>query len=96
MDNQNNAQSEELFFLADENGEEMGFHFLDLILYREREYIVLRPAEGPYVDEAVIFQRERDEATGEESYGDVEDPATLRAVYEIFKEHFQDKYFFGD
>ena len=41
---------EELFVLSDESGEEMSFHFLDLILHEEREYLVLLPAEGPYTD----------------------------------------------
>ena len=56
MDNRNTAQ-EELFYLADENGEQMAFHFLDCILVEDREYLVLMPAEGPYVNEAVILQR---------------------------------------
>ena len=96
MDFLSNQLPEEQILLSDENGEEMAFHFLDLILYREQEYMVLMPAEGPYQGEAVILRRERGAAPGEESYADVEDPATLKAVYGIFKEHFQDRVLFED
>ena len=95
MDFRNSNVQEELIYLADESGQEMGFHFLDLLLHEEQEYMVLQPAEGPYADEALILRRERDEK-GEESYADVEDPKTLQAVYEIFKEHFRDRFIFTD
>ena len=95
MDFRNSNVQEELIYLADESGQEMGFHFLDLLLHEEQEYMVLQPAEGPYADEALILRRGRDEK-GEESYADVEDPKTLQAVYEIFKEHFRDRFIFTD
>ena len=95
MEFRNSNEQKELIYLADESGQEMGFHFLDLILHEEQEYMVLQPAEGPYADEALILRRERDEK-GEESYADVEDPKTLQAVYEIFKEHFRDRFIFTD
>ena len=93
MDSKNTP--EELFVLSDESGEEMSFHFLDLILHEEREYLVLLPAEGPYTDEVVILRRER-EADGSESYGDVEDPKTLRTVYELFRSRAGDRFIFTD
>ena len=95
MEFRNSNEQEELIYLADESGQEMGFHFLDLILHEEQEYMVLQSGEGPYADEALILRRERDEK-GEESYADVEDPKTLQAVYEIFKEHFRDRFYFTD
>ena len=95
MDNRNTDLSEELFYLADENGEEMAFHLLDVVLYREREYLLLLPAEGPYMDEVVILQRYRDE-NGEDSYADPEDPADLQAVYKLFRERSGDRFIFSD
>ena len=95
MEFRNSNEQEELIYLADESGQEMGFHFLDLILHEEQEYMVLQPAEGPYANEALILRRERDEK-GEESYADVEDLKTLQTVYEIFKEHFRDRFIFTD
>ena len=94
MDHPFNALGSEPFFLSDENGEQMAFRFLDLIQYQEKEYIVLMPLEGPYQGEAVILQL--DHSGGDEAYVDVEDPKTLRAVYEQFKEHFQGQFFFED
>lgn len=95
MDQATNSSSEELFVLSDESGQEMSFHFLDLILYEDREYLVLLPAEGPYQDEVVILLREREEDGGE-SYADVEDPGTLRAVYEQFRSRSGDRFIFTD
>ena len=57
MDSLNSKEPEELFYLANENGEQMAFHFLDCILVEDREFLVLMPAEGPYVNEAVILER---------------------------------------
>ncbi len=94
MDNNKNAP-EELFVLADQNGEEMSFHLLDLILYEDREFLVLLPAEGPYTDEVVILQREQEE-NGEESYTDPDDPKTLQAVYALFRERAGDRFIFTD
>ena len=87
--------SEELFVLSDENGEEMSFHLLDVVMHGEREYLVLLPAEGPYRDEVVILQRYQDEDGGE-SYADPEEPAALQTVYAIFRERAGDRFLFSD
>ena len=94
MDNKSNA-AEELFYLENETGERMAFHFLDCILVEDREYLVLMPAEGPYVNEAVILQRMK-EANGEESYIPVDDMQTVRAVYEVFRRRAGDAFIFTD
>ncbi len=94
MDQQMNPLASEPIYLSDENSEQMAFRFLDLIQYEEREYIVLMPTEGPWSGEAVILQRDLQD--DDEGYTDVEDPKTLRAVYELFKEHFRDRFIFED
>jgi uncharacterized protein YrzB (UPF0473 family) len=94
MDHQFDALGSEPIYLSDENGDQMAFRFLDLIQYQEKEYIVLMPLEGPYQGEAVILHLDR--SGGDEGYVDVEDPKTLRAVYEQFKEHFQGQFIFED
>jgi len=96
MDFLNNQLPDEKFYLTDESGEQMAFTFLDLIFHEEQEYLVLLPAEGPYRDEVVILRREKGEGPGEESYADVEEPATLKAVYGIFKERHSDQFVFAD
>ena len=95
MDTNKNSAREELFYLADENGEQMAFHFLDCILVEDREYLVLMPAEGPYVNEAGILHRFK-EANGEESYIPVEDRKTIRAVYDLFRQRAGDAFIFTD
>ena len=95
MNEQNSKMPEELFVLADENGEEMGFHLLDVVMLEEREFLVLLPAEGPYQDEVVILQREK-EPDGSESYVDLSDPKTLREVYRIFRDRSGDRFIFTD
>ena len=95
MDMKNNDPKEELFYLSDDSGEQMAFHLLDVILYEDGEFLVLLPAEGPYQDEAVILRREK-EPDGEESYRDVEDAGTLRAVYELFRSRAGDRFIFTD
>ena len=94
MDMQNNS-SEELFYLEDGSGEQMAFHLLDVIMLEEGEFLVLLPAEGPYRDEVVILRRER-EADGGDSYADVEDFKTLRAVYAQFRSRAGDRFIFTD
>lgn len=94
MDHPFDALGSEPIYLSDENGDQMAFRFLDLIQYQEKEYIVLMPLDGPYQNEAVILQLDR--SNGDEGYVDVEDSKTLRAVYELFKEHFRDQFFFED
>jgi uncharacterized protein YrzB (UPF0473 family) len=95
MNEINSKTPEELFWLSDENGEQMGFHLLDVIMHREKEYLVLLPAEGPYVDEVVILRRYRDEDGGE-SYADPESADEVQAVYGIFRERAGDKFIFTD
>ena len=95
MNEQNSKMPEELFVLADENGEEMGFHLLDVVMLEEREFLVLLPAEGPYIDEVVILQRFRDEDGGE-SYADPEIPDAVQAVYQIFRQRAGDRFLFSD
>ena len=95
MDTNKNSAREELFYLANENGEQMAFHFLDCILVEDREFLVLMPAEGPYVNEAVILERLK-EKNGEESYIPVEEMKTIRAVYDLFRQRAGDAFIYTD
>ena len=95
MDPNKQNSPEELFYLSDENGEQMAFHLLDVVMAGEKEYLVLLPAEGPYTDEVVILQRYTDEK-GEESYADPEDENALREAYAIFRERAGDRFIFTD
>ena len=96
MENENLLPEEEvsILTLTDENGVDTNFEYLDCIEYEGVEYLVLMP-EGDESGELVILAVEPvDEET--ENYMAVEDEETLNAVFEIFKEKFQDVFTFED
>ena len=67
---------ENIIVLNDENGNEIEFEFLDLISYRQKEYVVLLPLKDSD-DQVVILQVEAaDEET--ENYISVENEFCVR------------------
>jgi uncharacterized protein YrzB (UPF0473 family) len=87
-------ENENIIVLNDDEGNEAEFEFLDLIPYRGKEYVVLRPVSDE-ADEVVILQLEdADDET--ESYISVDNEATLQVVFEIFKEKFKKVFNFID
>ena len=91
MDELNN-----IIVLNDEEGNEVEFEFLDLIEYKDAEYVVLLPMDDDD-GQVVILQFEAgDPDSDNESFGSVDDPVTLQAVFEIFKEKFKDQFDFED
>lgn len=91
MDELNN-----IIVLNDEDGNEVEFEFLDLIEYKGDEYAVLLPMDDDD-GQVVILQFEAgDPDSDNESFGSVDDPVTLQAVFEIFKEKFKDQFDFED
>ena len=71
--------------LNDENGNEVEFEFLDLIPYRQNEYVVLLPI-GDSDGQVVILQlKEIDDET--EEY-------VLETVFALFKERNKDFFTF--
>ena len=68
--------------LNDENGNEVEFEFLDLIPYRQNEYVVLLPI-GDSDGQVVILQlKEIDDET--EEYVGVENEFVLETVFALF------------
>lgn len=83
---------ENIIVLNDENGNEVEFEFLDLISYRQKEYIVLLPVNNDD-GQVVILQVETiDEET--ESYISVENDFILETVFALFKERNKDFFVF--
>jgi uncharacterized protein YrzB (UPF0473 family) len=86
----------EILVLTDEEGNEEEFEYLTIIPYQDKEYIILLPVNGEDDGEVVILQIEpipgNDE---EENYVDVEDEATLEAVFNLFKEWYADEFDFS-
>ena len=90
-----NEMLDNMIRLNDEDGNEILFEFLDLIVYDNQEYVGLLPAGDDGGDEVVILRLEEvDDET--EAYNSVEDEDILNAVFEIFKEKFKDEFNFID
>ncbi len=97
MENQNLPGQEEmpeLLTLTGDDGEEITFEYLDCIAYKGVEYLVLLPADEVETEIVILEIQPIDEEN--ESYLAVEDPATLDAVYGIFKERYRDILTFAD
>ena len=96
MENNEILQEEEssIISLTDENGVETEFEYLDCIEYAGKEYLVLIPYQED-ADELVILEVEPVDEENE-NYLAVEDEATLNAVYQIFKDRYQDVLTFED
>lgn len=83
--------------LTDEDGNASRFEFLDVIEYQGKEYIALLPAEEEETPEVVILEIQPIEGSeDEEAYVAVESEEILSAVFDIFKERFQDVFTFED
>lgn len=80
-------------YLNDEDGKEYQFELLDLIVFQGTEYVVLLPTEEPS-GEVLILEVEDDENSEEENYVSVDDEETLYAVFDIFKQRFEDEFDF--
>ena len=96
MENENLIPEEEvsILTLTDENGNDVNFEYLDCIDYEGKEYLILMPEEE-YANEIVILEVEPVDEENE-NYLAVTDEAVLDAVYNIFKERYQDVLTFED
>ncbi len=91
MENENQQLVEEetsILTLTDENGQDVDFEYLDCIVYQEKEYLVLMPADEAATEIVILEVEPVDEET--ENYVSVNDEAVLNAVYAIFKDKYKD------
>ena len=91
MENINEMLPEEemnIITLTDENGVDTEFEYLDVIEYQGNEYLILMPVEDESGEIVILLIEPVDEET--ENYLAVEDEATLEAVFQLFKERYQD------
>lgn len=84
----------EILTLTDENGAETDFEYLDCLIYQDKEYLVLMPAEEEATEIVILEVEPVDEEN--ENYLAVEDEAVLDAVYGMFKEKYKDILTFED
>ena len=80
--------------LTDENGAEVEFEYLDCIEFQGKEYLVLIPCESEEAEIVILEVEPVDEEN--ENYLSVQDEGILNAVYEIFKEKYEDSLDFAD
>ena len=89
------AEEETSFItLTDENGVDTEFEYLDVIEYQGNEYLILMPADEESSEIVILLIEPVDEET--ENYLAVENEETLEAVYQLFKERYQDVLTFED
>lgn len=69
--------------LTDDNGEDVSFEVLDLIEYKEREFVVLLPFEDTE-DEVVILEVIAGEDEETDEFISVEDESLLEEVFAEF------------
>ena len=96
MENENLIPEEEvsILTLTDENGNDTNFEYLDCIDYEGKEYLVLMPEEEESNEIVILEVEPVDEEN--ENYISVSDEDTLNAVYQIFKERYEDVLTFED
>ncbi len=92
-----NEEFDNIITLTDEEGGEAQFEYLDLVAYEGNDYVVLLPLPDDDSGEVVILKVEPIEGNSEmEDYVSVDDESTLEAVFDIFKERYQDEIEFED
>ena len=90
------VDSDNLVVLQDEDGNDVAFEFLDLIVLDGRQYVVLLPTDEPDESEVVILTVGTTDEDDCDTYTSVDDDATLTRVFEIFKQRFKDSFVFID
>lgn len=83
-----NMDGSNIIVLSAEDGTDVRFEFLDLIAYRQKEYVVLLPIDSDD-GQVVILELESTEAE-QENYIGVENRFVLDSVFSLFKERNKD------
>lgn len=88
----NQLKDEELDFtvrFTDTDGITGVYEFLDIVLYKGAEYVIVEPEDGDgYVDIFRIIQGEKEE------YERVDDDEALEEIFEIFRKKNEDEFDF--
>ena len=85
-----------LIDLIDEDGTTVTFEHLDTVRYRDKDYAVCIPYDDDEdeVTEVVVFHVDMDKE--DDCLAQVDDPALLDAVYDLFKQQHLDEFDFED
>ncbi len=89
----NQLKDDELDFtvrFTDTDGISGVYEFLDIVLYKENEYVIVEPEDGDgYVDIFRITVRD-----GKEEYERETDDTALEEIFEIFRKKNEDEFDF--
>lgn len=89
----NQLRDDELDFtvrFTDTDGVSGVYEFLDIVLYKENEYVIVEPEDGDgYVDIFRITVRD-----GKEEYERETDDTALEEIFEIFRKKNEDEFDF--
>lgn len=85
-----------VILMVDEDGNEVECEYIDVIEYQGKEYVVLLPIDDEEEEGEVAILEIEPISDEEEAYNTITDQATLKAVYEIFKERFKDEFNFAE
>ncbi len=91
----NEEEMDDVVILADEDGNELEFEFIDVFEYEGDEYVVLLPVDETSRDVVILKIEETDDPEVED-YVAVESEEALNAVYKLFKEAYKDEFNFED
>lgn len=91
-DEHEKRNNDNIITLYDDEGNDTEFEFIDIINYKNDNYMILLPCDDP--EEVVILRIDEAEYPEEDNYVEVEDENVLDAVFEIFKEEYKDVFHF--
>lgn len=80
--------------LEDEDGKETEFELLDIINYKDEDYLVLTAAEVKENADVIILKAEAEDGSDEETYVGIENKKLMNTIYDIFKEKHKDDFNF--
>ena len=83
--------NQNMLSLLDEEGNEVLFEVLDMIEYKDENYVVLLP-EGEEVDVVILKVTEIDDT--QDQFSPVESEEDVMAIFELFKERCKDDFDF--
>lgn len=89
-----NEEEISILSLTDEEGNEVEFELIDSVDYEGKEYLILLPPEEEAAEVVILEVEPHND--GSETYLTIDNEAVLQAVFEIFKERFQDFFTFEE
>lgn len=89
-------ENDAIITLYDEDGNPVDFEFLDLIMLRGEEYVVLLGDAGESDEVTILRLDSEDDADEDLDYSGVEEEGVLSEVFEIFRQRNADRFNFED